>query len=66
MESKHTFGEIDAPTFGELLQQYASFVPEKLADLEQQRLHVIPEALKARDLAFLTKSELATLMDWKL
>ena len=66
MESKHAFDSIDATTFEDLLLQYPDFITEKLVDLERQRLHVIPAALKARHPAYLTKPELATLVDWKL
>jgi len=66
MEMKHAFERIEAAVFDDILQQYPTVVPEKLGDLEKQRLDVIPEALKERHPAFLTKSELATLMEWKL
>jgi len=67
MESNHTaFDDIDASTFNEVLEQYPTVVPEKLADLEEQRLNIIPNALKERDPPFLTMAELTVLMDWKL
>lgn len=66
MENQHAFDSIDASAFDDVLKNYASVVPENLADLENQRLDVIPRALEERNPAFLTKFELATLMDWKL
>jgi hypothetical protein len=51
------------------LSQYPETVPSKLADLEEQRLSTIPTVLAQRrseGQAYLTKTEVATLVDWKL
>lgn len=48
---------------------YESFVSAKLNDLEDIRLHQIPELLKKRKEngeAFLEKTEVSELMEWKL
>lgn len=66
MDQQHAFGNINVSTFDGLLQQYPNVVPEKVAVLEEQRLNVIPKAVKEREPAFLTKPELVTLVDWKL
>lgn len=69
MEKHHAIDEINAHDFDTLLKQYASIVPEKLADLETERLKTIPEFLTTRkqaDDAYLNKAEVSTLVDWKL
>ena len=69
MGSQHAFDRIAASDFEEILSQYPDTVPAKLADLETQRLSTIPKALaerRAEGQAYLTKSEVATLVDWKL
>nr|XP_023907967.1 uncharacterized protein LOC112019684 [Quercus suber]POF16547.1 hypothetical protein CFP56_24065 [Quercus suber] len=66
-ESKYGFTNITTETFTALLSQYSRLVPAKLKELETQRLETIPAALQQRGKdPSLTKSELATLMDWKL
>lgn len=69
MGSQHAFDRISASDFEEILPQYPGVVPAKLADLEEQRLTTIPEILvkrRAEGQAYLTKAEVATLVDWKL
>lgn len=66
MEAEHTFDSITAGIFEDLLKQYADVVLPDLAELEHQRLQIIPDKLQERDVPYLTKDELATLMDWKL
>lgn len=69
MGSQHAFDRITGSDFEEILSQYADTVPAKLADLEGQRLSTIPKALAERRVdgqAYLTKTEVATLVDWKL
>lgn len=66
MDGNHAFDTIDRETFNALLNKYPDVVPSKLADLEEQRLVTIPSAVSSRDPKYLTKEELATLMDWKL
>nr|POE85551.1 hypothetical protein CFP56_43867 [Quercus suber] len=66
-EAKYGFNSITKETFASLLSQYSSIVPAKTKDLETQRLETIPDALQQRSgPSYLTKPELATLMDWKL
>lgn len=63
----HGFDAIDATTFDDVLGQYPDSVPEKLSDLDAQRYESIPDIVAARRPApFLTKEEVATLVDWKL
>jgi hypothetical protein len=67
--SQYAFDRISNDDFGQILAQYPETVPSKLADLEEQRLSTIPATLKERNAkgnAYLTKNELAKLVDWKL
>lgn len=66
MDEHHAIEAIDTAALEALLNQYPEIIPEKLVTLEKQRLNVIPQAIKERDPAYITKDELATLMDWKL
>jgi hypothetical protein len=69
MGSQHAIDRIAGSDFEEILSQYPETVPAKLADLEEQRLSTIPDALakrRAEGRAYLTKAEVATLVDWKL
>jgi hypothetical protein len=69
MESQYAFESISASDFEDILSQYPEAVPSKLADLEEQRLSIIPAVLAHRQSegqAYLTKKEVATLVDWKL
>lgn len=69
MGSQYAFDRISGNDFEDILSQYSDVVPSKLADLEEQRLSVIPDNLAERrseGKAYLTKSEVATLVDWKL
>ena len=69
MSGHHAFNAISGSDFESILSQYPDVVPSKLADLEEQRLSTIPTALakrRAEDQAYLTKAEVATLVDWKL
>jgi hypothetical protein len=69
MGSQHAFDRITGSDFEEILSQYPETVPAKLADLEEQRLSTIPKVLakrRAEGQAYLTKAEVATLVDWKL
>ena len=67
--SQYAFDRISKDQFEQTLAQYSETVPSKLADLEEQRLSAIPVKLrerKAKGNAYLTKAEVATLVDWKL
>lgn len=67
--SRYAFDRISKCDFEQTLAQYPETVPSKLADLEEQRLSNIPSTLKERKTkgkAYLTKKEVATLVDWKL
>lgn len=67
--SQYAFDRISSDDFDHILAQYPETVPSKLADLEEQRLSTIPSTLKERKTkgkAYLTKDEVATLVDWKL
>jgi len=69
MGSQYAFDRIARSDFEDILSQYPDVVPTKLADLEEQRLSTIPEILakrRAEGEAYLTKAEVATLVDWKL
>lgn len=69
MGAQLRFDRISEDAFESILAQYPETVPSKLADLEEQRLSAIPARLqqrKAEDKAYLTKEEVATLVDWKL
>jgi hypothetical protein len=69
MDSQYAFGSISESDFEDILSQYPDAVPSKLADLEKQRLSIIPAVLAGRrseGQAYLTKAEVATLVDWKL
>lgn len=69
MESQYSFRKISEGDFDDILSQYDEVVPSKLAQLEEERLVTIPASLAARkkdSKAYLSKSEVATLVDWKL
>ena len=69
MASQYAFDRIAGSDFDDILSKYPDTVPAKLADLEEQRLSTIPKALaerRAEGQAYLTKTEVATLVDWKL
>lgn len=67
MEQHYHFDTISPEVFDNLLGQYPKVVPEKLAELEEQRLRIIPQSVRSRrPEAYFTKDELVTLMDWKL
>ena len=69
MGSKYALDHISGSDFDDILSQYPETVPVKLADLEEQRFSTIPTLLSDRrkeDQAYLTKAEVATLVDWKL
>jgi hypothetical protein len=69
MSGQYAFDGISGSDFESILTQYPDVVPSKLADLEEQRLSTIPTALakrRAKSQAYLTKAEVATLVDWKL
>lgn len=64
-----TFELISKDDFDEILSRYPETVPSKLADLDAQRLSILPARLREREAggkAYLTKDEVATLVDWKL
>ncbi|KAK6421277.1 hypothetical protein LTR95_016823 [Oleoguttula sp. CCFEE 5521] len=63
-----TFAGIDKSTLNGLLEQYPSYVPEKLKSLDEQRFSALPGVLAERmaeGKVYLTKKEVATLVDWK-
>jgi hypothetical protein len=67
--SQYAFDRISKDDFEQTLAQYPETVPSKLADMEEQRLSTIPAKLKERKAkgnAYLIKSEVVTLVDWKL
>lgn len=81
MKSNLQPDRINLATFNRLLAQYDDCVPKQLADLEELRLHTIPEALAERaavaakgeeeeeeeeEGAYLEKDELKSLVEWKL
>jgi len=69
MAKKYAFETIDKTTFNALLEQYQDVIPQKLAELEKQRLITVPSKLGERRSGgdpYLDKDEVATLVDWKL
>lgn len=66
MLEQHYSETISDADFAAILQSYPDQVPQKLDELEQQRLVSIPKALSERKPAHLTKLEVQTLVDWKL
>ena len=66
MLEKYYIETISAEDFDAVLKTYDDQVPEKLHKLEDQRLHIISKALSERKPAYLTKTEVQTLVDWKL
>ncbi|KAK8210329.1 hypothetical protein M8818_003497 [Zalaria obscura] len=68
MDPSHHPNVIDASSFDALLDAYPSTVSSKLDELEKARLETIPAALEQRKSsdAYLEKSEVQTLVDWKL
>ncbi|KER00409.1 hypothetical protein AUEXF2481DRAFT_34611 [Aureobasidium subglaciale EXF-2481] len=67
MDESHDHETITYDTFTQLLKSYKDLVPSKLDELEEHRLETIPKALSERtDDAHLKKSEVQTLVDWKL
>lgn len=66
MLKQHYPENIEPVEFESILDSYRDEVPERLAELEKQRLEIIPAALSERDATHLTKKEVQTLVDWKL
>lgn len=66
MHKQHYPENIEPTEFKSTLDAYKNEVPEKLAELEKQRLESIPEALAERNATHMTKKEVQTLVDWKL
>lgn len=66
MDDRNHFDTITFETFTELLAQYPDVVPAKMEKLDEQRLYAIPKIIHQRELKFITKDELSTLMQWKL
>ena len=67
MDEIYNYETITYKTFSELLDSYKELVPNKLDDLEEQRLVIIPKSLSERtDDAYLKKPEVQKLVDWKL
>lgn len=67
MNQNTSFEHIEEGAFYSLLEQYNDVVPEKLKELDEQRYHVIPDALMARaGDPHLLKDEVVTLVKWKL
>lgn len=66
MPETHRIRTISPEDFQKTLEKYDALIPEKLSELEDQRLRIIPETLSERKPAYLTKTEVQTLVDWKL
>ena len=67
MDESPTINKINPATFDELLLAYPDVVPNKLSELDKQRYDVIPDSIKKqKGSPFLTKEQVATLVDWKL
>jgi hypothetical protein len=67
MDKKRAFNTITPDEFNNILAQYPSIIPDKLADLDRERYKTIPGRLEAdADAPSLSKDEVATLVEWKL
>lgn len=67
MLEQHDIKTINGEEFNSILRSYPDIVPPKLGKLEQERLETIPKVVAERNgNAHLTKSEVQTLVDWKL
>ena len=69
METTDQWKKIKAGRIKEFVKKYSSVVPKDLQDLDHARLHTIPEILKSRKDtgdAYLEKSEVVQLVEWKL
>lgn len=69
MKAADTPAEITLDTIHAHLLSYHSHVPEKIQGLEELRLNTIPETLVQRKKeggSFLEKTELKSLVEWKL
>lgn len=69
MNIKYLPDNILKEDFERLLSKYPSIVPEKLKELDESRLHTIPDALEKRRKkgdAFLEKDEVESLVRWKM
>lgn len=67
MRADQHIEEINLETFQSILARYDSITPAKLVSLDEQRYTIIPAAVADRGkTAYLTKSELVTLVEWKL
>lgn len=69
MKSPPTPENISHEKFKTQLMMYGTHVPPKLLELDKLRFEEVPELLEARrkdDDAFLEKSEVTALVEWKL
>ena len=60
---------VSLATFDRILAKYDDQVPERLAELEELRLHTLPDAIAQRRKdgeAYIAKDELKSLVEWKL
>lgn len=69
MEASLQPDKIKLEDFSSYLKTYNSVVPSKIQGLQELRLRQIPEVLEQRrkdEDAFLEKTELTSLVEWKL
>ena len=69
MKSSHDANHISHQDLQRTLQRYESHVPSKISGLERLRLQEVPEILDQRKRegeAFLEKTEVTSLVEWKL
>lgn len=69
MNASDSSSQISCLTFQNHLHSYEAHVPEKIYGLEEIRFRELPETLEQRKKAggaFLEKTEVTTLVEWKL
>ena len=69
MKATDSCSQISVETLHTLLLNYDSHVPDKIQGLEELRLSTIPETLAQRKEvgeSFLEKTEVTSLVEWKL
>ncbi len=69
MQNSRAWDEIKYHDLNTAVEDYPNYVPDKLRELDEIRLQTIPQKVERRkstDQPYLEKSELLTLVEWKL
>ncbi len=69
MQSSMAWDEIKYYEFITAVKDYPKYVPDKLRELDETRLQTIPKTIQQRKSGgqpYMEKSELLTLVEWKL